>query len=76
MRGMAIYEDKIIVSTSDARLIAFDARNGKKVWETVIGDRSKGTTPPVADHRDQRQGAAGFGRLRALSRREVLHQRL
>ena len=42
MRGMAIYEDKIFVSTSDARLIAFDARNGKKVWETVIGDRSKG----------------------------------
>jgi alcohol dehydrogenase (cytochrome c) len=43
MRGIAIYDDKIIVSTSDARLIAFDARNGKKAWETVIGDRSKGS---------------------------------
>jgi alcohol dehydrogenase (cytochrome c) len=43
MRGIAIYEDKIFAATSDAHLLAFDARTGKTVWETVIGDRTKGT---------------------------------
>lgn len=42
MRGLAIYQDKILFTTTDARLIALDARNGKKIWETVIGDRSRG----------------------------------
>ena len=42
MRGIAIYEDKIFAATSDAHLFAFDARTGKKVWETVVGDRTKG----------------------------------
>src|SRR5256885_3548799 len=42
MRGISIYEDKIILAASDAHLVAIDAQNGKKVWETVIGDRTKG----------------------------------
>jgi PQQ-dependent dehydrogenase (methanol/ethanol family) len=43
MRGISIYEDKLFAATSDAHLFAFDARTGKTVWETTIGDRSKGT---------------------------------
>ena len=42
MRGIAIYDDKIIVATSDAHLLAFSARTGKTLWETVIGDRTQG----------------------------------
>ena len=42
MRGISIFDDKIFAATSDARLFAFDARTGKTVWETTIGDRSKG----------------------------------
>ena len=42
MRGIAIYEDKVLVATADAHLMAFDARTGKLVWDTAIGDRSKG----------------------------------
>jgi alcohol dehydrogenase (cytochrome c) len=42
MRNMAIYQDKLIVATTDARLVALDARTGKKIWETPIADRSKG----------------------------------
>jgi alcohol dehydrogenase (cytochrome c) len=68
MRGIAIYEDKIIVSTSDARLIAFDARNGKKVWETVIGDRSKGnystSSGPIVINGKVLQGLGGCERYR------------
>jgi alcohol dehydrogenase (cytochrome c) len=42
MRGISIYEDKILLATSDAHVMAFDARTGKTVWDTAIGDRSKG----------------------------------
>ncbi|HET7131354.1 MAG TPA: PQQ-binding-like beta-propeller repeat protein, partial [Gammaproteobacteria bacterium] len=42
MRGLAIYDDKVITATSDARLVALDARSGQKVWETIIGDRTEG----------------------------------
>jgi alcohol dehydrogenase (cytochrome c) len=41
-RGISIYQDKIILSTSDAHLMAFDARNGKQLWDTTMGDRSQG----------------------------------
>ena len=43
MRGIAMYEDKIFAATSDAHLVAFDARTGRTIWETVVGDRTKGT---------------------------------
>jgi alcohol dehydrogenase (cytochrome c) len=42
MRGIAIYGDKVFAATSDARLVALDAKTGKTVWQTTIGDRSKG----------------------------------
>jgi alcohol dehydrogenase (cytochrome c) len=42
MRGIAMYEDKIILATSDAHLRAFDARTGRDLWDTTIGDRSGG----------------------------------
>ena len=68
MRGMAIYQDKVFVSTSDARLIAFDARNGNKVWETVIGDRSKGSyatsSGPIVIKGKVLQGLGGCERYR------------
>ena len=53
MRNIAIYEDKIIQATTDARLVALDARTGKQVWETIVADNSKGFSnssgPIVAD---------------------------
>ena len=41
-RNIGIYDDKILFATTDARLVALDARSGTKVWETVIADRAKG----------------------------------
>jgi alcohol dehydrogenase (cytochrome c) len=43
MRGISLYDDKILLATSDAHLMAFDARTGKAVWDTAIGDRTKGS---------------------------------
>lgn len=42
MRNIALGGDKVFVATTDARLVALDARNGQKMWETAIADRSKG----------------------------------
>jgi alcohol dehydrogenase (cytochrome c) len=41
LRGMAIYEDKIFVTTSEAHIYALDARTGKNIWDTLIGDRKQ-----------------------------------
>src|SRR4029077_291442 len=42
MRNMAIYQDKVFVATTDARLVAPDARTGKPVGDTPLADRAKG----------------------------------
>jgi alcohol dehydrogenase (cytochrome c) len=44
MRSMALYQDKLFVATTDARLVALDARNGKVVWDVPVADRQKGFT--------------------------------
>lgn len=53
MRNIAIYDDKIIQATTDARLLALDARTGEKIWEVQVADSSKGFSnssgPIVAD---------------------------
>lgn len=40
-RGVAIFEDKIYFGTLDGRLIALNAKTGKKVWEVNTVDKSK-----------------------------------
>lgn len=42
MRNFAIYQDRLLIGTTDARLVALDARNGTLLWETRIEDRAKG----------------------------------
>ena len=65
MRNIAIYNDKIIHATTDARLLGLDARTGEKIWETQIADNSKGfensSGPIVADGKVI-QGLAGCSR--------------
>lgn len=41
LRGIALYEDKVIAATADARIVALNAATGALVWDTVIGDRSE-----------------------------------
>ena len=40
-RGLAIFEDKIYITTGEAHIYALDARTGRNVWDTAIGDRTK-----------------------------------
>jgi alcohol dehydrogenase (cytochrome c) len=44
MRSMALYDDKLFVATTDARLVALNARNGTVVWDVAVADREKGFT--------------------------------
>jgi alcohol dehydrogenase (cytochrome c) len=65
MRNIAIYQDKIIAATTDARLVALNAVNGKKVWETTIADRTKGysnTSGPIVAKGKVIQGLQGCTR--------------
>lgn len=44
LRNLALYEDKVFVATSDAYMLALDARTGETVWETQIADYRQGFT--------------------------------
>lgn len=52
-RNIAIHQDRLIVATYDAALIALEARTGKLLWRTQKADYTKGFThtagPIVAD---------------------------
>jgi len=52
-RNMSIYEDKIILATSDTHIIALDAKTGQMIWDVQPADWNKGwrysAGPVIAD---------------------------
>ncbi len=40
-RGLAFWKGKVIIATIDGRLVAIDAKTGKRVWETMTIDPKK-----------------------------------
>jgi alcohol dehydrogenase (cytochrome c) len=63
-RNMAIYEDKLILATSDAHLVALDTKTGKVVWDHTTADWSKGwryTGGPFIANGTIVQGMTGCG---------------
>lgn len=54
-RGVAVAGDRLFMGTLDAKLIAFDAKSGKKLWEAQVEDPEKGYSetmaPTVVDHK-------------------------
>ena len=67
MRNIAIYGDQIFLATTDARLVALDARNGKVVWDIAVADRTKGfsnTSGPIVVRGKVIQGLQGCDRYR------------
>jgi PQQ-dependent dehydrogenase (methanol/ethanol family) len=47
-RGAAYWDGKIIFNTLDGATIALDAKSGKQVWRTQLGDIQKGETVTMA----------------------------
>ncbi len=63
-RNMAIYDDKLIVATSDAHIVALDAKTGKLVWDHETADWAKGwryTGGPFVVNGKIIQGMTGCG---------------
>src|SRR4029077_15981379 len=63
-RNMALYEDKLIVATSDAHVIALDAKTGKLAWDHETADWTKGwryTGGPFVVNGKIIQGMTGCG---------------
>lgn len=61
-RNIAIYEDKLLVPTSDDHLIALDVKTGNVIWDTPIADYKKGwqvTGGPLVAKGKVMQGIAG-----------------
>lgn len=61
-RNVTLYRDKVYVATTDARLIALDARTGKIVWSFTLGEQSKGyqnSSGPLAINGKIIQGLGG-----------------
>ena len=52
-RGVALYGDKVFFAAGEAVLVALDARTGKEVWTTKVGENKNGyymsLAPLVAD---------------------------
>ena len=67
MRNMAIYDDKVFVATSDARMVALDARTGALAWESRFADPEKGfaaRTGPLVINGKLIQGLNGCDRFK------------
>lgn len=41
-RGVALIDGKVVRGTPDGRAVAYDAKNGQKLWSTALSDPKKG----------------------------------
>jgi alcohol dehydrogenase (cytochrome c) len=47
-RGVAILGDTLFMGTLDAHLVAIDAKNGRRLWDTTVGDAKLGYSITMA----------------------------
>ncbi len=62
MRNLALYEDKVFVSTTDAHVVALNASTGKMIWDTPISTQTKDfttTSGPIVIHGKVISGLTG-----------------
>jgi alcohol dehydrogenase (cytochrome c) len=64
MRGLAIWDDKIIANTPDARIVALSAINGETIWEASIGDGFGNSSGPLVADGKIFTGMTGCTRFR------------
>ena len=63
-RNMAIYQDKLLIATSDAHLMALDVKTGKVIWDHATADWKQGwryTAGPFVVDGMVLQGMTGCG---------------
>ena len=74
-RNMAIYGDKLIIATSDAHIVALDAKTGKVVWDHADRRLEQGLALHRRPVRRQRHDGPGHDRLRQRRAGRLLHHR-
>jgi alcohol dehydrogenase (cytochrome c) len=47
-RGAAYLDGMLFRGTDDGRVLAYDFKTGKRIWETTIADRTRGESVPAA----------------------------
>jgi PQQ-dependent dehydrogenase (methanol/ethanol family) len=47
-RGAAYLDGRLFRGTEDARVLAYDFKTGKRIWESTIGDSRRGESTPAA----------------------------
>jgi alcohol dehydrogenase (cytochrome c) len=47
-RGVALADGRLFRGLSDGRVVAYDARDGKRIWEQRIGEAARGESVPAA----------------------------
>jgi alcohol dehydrogenase (cytochrome c) len=47
-RGLAWFDHRVFRGTADGKVIAYDAKNGKRLWATSIADAAMGESVPAA----------------------------
>jgi alcohol dehydrogenase (cytochrome c) len=71
-RGVSMYKDRIYYMSSDAHLLAFEAKSGKVLWDVVVADSNKGqwaTMSPLIVGNHVLVGASGdFDNLQGFLR--------
>jgi alcohol dehydrogenase (cytochrome c) len=71
VRNTAIYGNHLFMATNDSRLVAFDARDGRVVWDVAINDPKLGFTNssgPIVARGKVIQGLHGCDRFRQQAR--------
>ncbi len=66
LRTLAMWEDMIYVATTDAHMVALDARTGAVRWDVEIADAGKGytnTSGPIVANGKVINGITGCGRF-------------
>jgi len=59
---IALYDDKVLLATVDAHIVALDAHTGKVIWDTAVADYHQGYTftgGPIAAHGKVIAGISG-----------------
>lgn len=64
MRGISIYEDKIIANTPDGHIYALNARNGEQIWSTLIAEGFSNSSGPLVANGKVFTGMGGCTRFR------------
>jgi PQQ-dependent dehydrogenase (methanol/ethanol family) len=66
-RNLAIFGDRIFGTTSDAHIIALDARTGRRIWDTAVADPKLGysyTSGPIVVRGKVIAGMTGCSRYK------------